>query len=345
MANFTYDPHFIKFRKSLENMLAGATATSNTGKDEFTKKQKKLVESLVAEEKRFRKLLINHSNGVKAYRKFIDYILEDRKNILAARPFFRERQTEFSKKISPAIKSRKEKDLARFNINYTFIDFILKCMPWPKNGKIWKKANEIKAIREEIILQNLPLAISRATLFKKKTPENHLNFMDLNQISFEGLINAVDKFVLPYTTVYRSVIIGRISGDLIENYSETMMHFYPSDKRKIYRANKINKGSKVDDIQSFDTLADHVNVEGPKLDSPANGPELQGLISAVSALSLDSPLDGEFGKPFIGEQEAPESTRPDKKMEDMEMRTELLQAYNTLSVLELKILKAKGLSL
>jgi DNA-directed RNA polymerase specialized sigma subunit len=345
MASFTYDPHFIKFRKSLEILLASSTATSNTEKDKFTKKQKNLVESLVREEKRFRKLLINHSNGVKAYRKFIEYILEDRKNILAARPFFRERQTEFSKRISPAIKNRKEKELAKFNINFTFIDFILKCMPWPKNGLINKKANEIKAIREEIILQNLPLAISRATLFKKKTPENHLNFMDLNQISFEGLINAVDKFVLPYTTVYRSVIIGRISGDLIENYSETMMHFYPSDKRKIYRANKINKGNKIEEIQSFDTLADHVNIEGPKLDSPANGPELQGLLAAVTSLSMDAPLDDSETSTFSDKFEAPDSTRPDKRVEEMELRTELLQAYNTLSVFELKILKAKGLSL
>jgi DNA-directed RNA polymerase specialized sigma subunit len=217
---------------------------------------------------------------------------------------------------------------------------------WGKSSDVFKIAKEIKKIREEIILQNMPLAISRATLFKKKTPENHLNFMDLNQISFEGLINAVDKFVLPYTTVYRSVIIGRISGDLIENYSETMMHFYPSDKRKIYRANKINKGRELDD-QNFDTLAENVNLEGPKLESPASGSELQGLMAAVSPLSLDVPMtdDTPDAKSFSSNFVAPESVQPDYILEDIETKSRLQAAYSSLTPLELKILKMKGFNL
>ena len=125
----------------------------------------------------------------------------------------------------------------------------------------------------------MPLAISQARVFRHNTPESHLTYMDLNQISFEGLINAVDKFVLPYTSVFRSVIIGRVKGDLIENYSETPVHFYPSDKRKIYRANKAKKGLTKDDINYTD-LANTVNNNGPKLPTPTDSSEIMNLLAA-----------------------------------------------------------------
>lgn len=346
MSNFTYDPHFIKFKKSLEEMLSYYTSTNNTKRDEFTKKQKKMVEDLVKEEKDFKKILKKNPLGIKAYQSFIGFILDEKKNILAARPFFRERQTEFAKSISPAIKERNPKKLMKHDINFPFISFVLNCFNWPKNGFIVKKANRIKKLREEIILQNMPLAISRATLFKKKTPENHLSFMDLNQISFEGLINAVDKFVLPYTPVYRSVIIGRISGDLIENYSETPIHYWPNDKRKIYRANKINKGVTPEDV-NFETLAEDVNLKGPRLDQPTNASDLQYLMASLSHSSLDFSMEDENGKkvPFHHTITAPEYVQPDNRLEDLETKSKLLTEFKKLSVLESKILKLKGFDL
>lgn len=169
-------------------------------------------------------------------------------------------------------------------MNFPFISFALKVVNWGPNSKITKAANEVYEIRKEIIELNMPLAISRARIFKQKTPDSHLTYMDLVQISMEGLVNAVDKFVLPYTPVFRSVIIGRIVGDLIENYSDTMLHFYPSDKRKIYRANKAQRHQKEVD---YDTLSDTVN-SGVKLDNPTTPDEIHHLVKASSHFSLDS---------------------------------------------------------
>jgi DNA-directed RNA polymerase specialized sigma subunit len=43
--------------------------------------------------------------------------------------------------------------------------------------------------------------------------------MDLVQIAVEGLISAVDKFVLPFSRAFRAVAIGRITGNFITSYS------------------------------------------------------------------------------------------------------------------------------
>lgn len=346
MSNFSYDPHFIKFKDSLESLLTSATSTNNTSKDEFTKKQKKMVESLVKEERKFRRILKKNPLGPKVYEAFVNHILVEKKNILAARPYFRERQTDFAKNVSPAIKAKNIKKLMTFDINYPFIAFVLQAEQWPESGFIQKQAKIVKKIREEIILQNTPLAISRATLFKKKTPENHLAFMDLNQIAFEGLINAVDKFVLPYTPVYRSVIIGRISGDLIENYSETPIHYWPNDKRKIYRANKISKGI-IEEDTNYERLANEVNTKGPELDRPTDGADLQYLVASLSHVSLDYTDENHAGKKtsLSDTMAAPEMDQPDVRVEDLETKAMLLACVKNLSVLELKILKMKGYSL
>lgn len=131
MANFTYDKHFIKFKKDLELAVIGGSKND----DEFTKKQKKMVEDLVKSEKKFRNVLIKSSHGKLAYSKFLDLILNDYKNIRFARPFFRERQKDFSSKISNSIKNREVEKLFKFNINYPFINFIIKAVPFPPNRK------------------------------------------------------------------------------------------------------------------------------------------------------------------------------------------------------------------
>ncbi len=254
---------------------------------DLTSRQKEQVELLVKLEKQFKKTLQNHCWGAKAYKAFIHHITQDRRNILAARPFFRERQGEFSKGISPAIRKNKHKQLYRFNINYPFIEFILRSFNWPKNGKVVAAAQRVFEIRQKIIILNMPLAITQARIFRHVTPDSHLSYMDINQISFEGLINAVDKFCLPYSPVFRSVIIGRSKGDLIESSSETLLHFYPSDKRKIYRANKAQKGQVREEV-NFTKLSENVNCSGPKLPSPTTPAEIQQLVAASGTLSMDS---------------------------------------------------------
>jgi RNA polymerase sigma factor (sigma-70 family) len=349
MARFVFDQHFVNFTDELTQLISGYGNSKLSG-DLFTKEQKKQVESLIKAERNFRKILQSDSRGHIVYKKFINYILDDRKNILAARPYFRERQNVFADKISPAIKKRNFHKLYQFDVNFPFVQFVLDAVEWGPNSKITKASEEISVLRKKIVELNMPLAISRARIFRSKTPESHLTYMDLVQISMEGLINAVDKFVLPYTPVFRSVIIGRIVGDLIENYSETMLHFYPSDRRKIYRANKVQRFQK--DV-NYDDLSKRVN-QGPKLENPTTPDEIHQLTEASSHLSLDSHvsfqdspasnLSNEGGDSLLETYVAPDDNRPDEKLEQAELSDVLYSAVTTLEPVEVKYLRLKGIN-
>jgi DNA-directed RNA polymerase specialized sigma subunit len=331
--------HFAHFAESLKQLITGY----DVGDEDLTARQKRQVESLVAAEQNFKKKVLNDSRGDKVYKDFIKFILDDEKNILAARPYFRERQGEFSIGIAPAIRERKHKDLAKFDINYCFIVFALNSNTWGPNSKINKAAKEVNRIRKEIIELNMPLAISRAKIFKNKTPESHLEYMDLVQISMEGLINAVDKFVLPYTPVFRSVIIGRCVGDLILSYSETLLHFYPSDKRKIYRANKVKRDKNDTD---YEKLADTVN-GGVRLESPTSPSEIQQLTTAASAISLNSTIstpDSTRETSLMDELQSDESNRPDVIVERENLIHSLSSAIDELSIFEQKVIRLMGIT-
>lgn len=345
MAKFTFDKHFKFFSQSLQELILGYGVDD----EDFTKAQKAQVENLIKLERKFKKMLQQDSRGHLAYKKFIEFIWrsgkDSRRNTLAARPYFRERQGVFSKGISPAIQKKKFKRLYRFNINLPFIAFVLNAVPWGKNSKIRKAASEVYLARKGLIEKNMPLAISRARIFRQKTPESHLSYMDMVQISMEGLINAVDKFVLPYSPVFRSVVIGRATGDLIESFSDKMLHFYPSDRRKIYRANKALKDRK--DL-GYDGLAEAVN-DGTVLENPTNPAEIHSLMLASSHFSLEMPAPSNGERTNEGTLAdivpADDSIRPDVIVENNQLAVALKSAYKNLNTLEVKYLRMKGVDI
>ena len=170
--------------------------------------------------------------------------------------------------------------------------------------------------------------------------------MDLVQIACEGLMSAVDKFCLPYTPVFRSVIIGRIVGDFIANYSETLVHFYPVDKRKLYRANKVMSKFNVEHID-FDLLADKIN-EGVEMDHKTTPEEIADLLAAASCISTDSSISmglEEPDSPSINRYAAPASCRPDIQVEQGEAVSKLEDAIRFLCLFDRKLLLLKGVAL
>lgn len=346
------DSHFKLFAGQLERAIEKYGSIDEIV---IVERQKKQVESLVALERKFRKTLIKHPWGPGVYRSFIQMITEEKGNILAARPYFRERQDVFTSKISKALRDKKEKRLYPFAINYQFVRFVMESRNWKGaniGGKIVKLAKQIVALRTELVEMNMPLAISRARIFWSRTPRSHLSYMDLVQISCEGLMSAVDKFVLPYSKVFRSVAIGRIVGNFIESYSETLVHFYPQDKRKIYRANKgisklsLERGDSID----YDKLADEVNrdvEDNQRTDSH----ELSHLVAAASHVSTDVPTPeqnatGPSGMTVsIDRYAADNSCQPDNQFETVQLRSVARIAYRELSILERKLLRLKGVEL
>jgi DNA-directed RNA polymerase specialized sigma subunit len=344
------DDHFRKFAGSLREAIAKYQAVPE---GELMKLQKDQVERLVALEKEFRQTLIKHPWGPSVYRGFVKHICEEKRNILAARPYFRERQTVFTNQISKALKKRQATSLYRFHFNYEFVLFVLEQKRWEDNnigGKIVSLAKQIRDLRWELVEMNMPLAINRARIFWSRTPKAQLSYMDLVQITSMGLMSGIDKFCLPYSQAFRHTVIGRMIGNLIEQYSETLVHFYPVDKRKIYRANKLV--NKFGENPDWEKLAEEVNRDV----EPAhrtNAIEIADLMAASSTVSSDSPMQG--GNGSEGDEEgaalpletfqADESTHPDVRVETHEALMVMSRAIPELPLLEQKLLRMKGVSL
>lgn len=224
------DNTFKNFCSNLEGLLAAHEASQDP-EEELLPRQRKQLRNLINLEAQFRDALIRHRWGLNVYRDFVTYIVETRANILAARPFFRERSKVFTASISPALKERNDKTLYKYRINWSFVEWVVKARKWRPGSPILALANQIRKQRIEIVEQNLPLAISQARQFWNATPPSHLSYMDIVQIQCQGMLLAVDKFVPPndkrmsekeslarYRT-FRAVAIGIMTRDRVNAYS------------------------------------------------------------------------------------------------------------------------------
>jgi DNA-directed RNA polymerase specialized sigma subunit len=277
--SYRYDEHFKEFATSLEQALR---AYPKCKRSELLVNQKNQMEELVELEDNWKQLLLKTDYWESVYEKFWEYIMDVKHNIAISRVFFRERQSTFSEFISYGFVNKDFNRLSQYHFNYQFISFAEK-HGLIKDHEILTLGNRIKVLRNKIIELNLPLAISRAKMFWSKTPEFHLSHMDLIQIASEGLISAIDKFCLPFSRVFRAVCIGRMSGSLISNYSETLIHFYPEDKKKLYRANKlVHKYSIVPNKSiDFEGLSNEINEKYS--DSPTTPEEICELLSSCAS--------------------------------------------------------------
>lgn len=331
------DEHFKSFAGNVARSIA------KYGKPvSFDKRQKEQVEGLIQLERQFREKLVAHRYGRAAYAAFISYICEERRNILAARPYFRERQGVFTKYISVALKERSPEKLYSFAFNIQFVQFVMASRKWGKSSGLPLLAEKIKELRTEMIETNMPLAISRARIFYSRTPESHLSRMDLVQIASEGLMAGIDKYAPEggvYSKAFRSTAIGRMTGNFIEEYSETSIHFYPADKRKIYRAHKAT--GKQPGAVDYEKITEKVN-EGAEEGQQTNPDEIADLLAAASTVSINAPSnDPEAAEP-VDRFAASDSTRPDVQVENNATLTALASALAQLTVFERKLLRLRG---
>jgi RNA polymerase sigma factor (sigma-70 family) len=327
-------PSFRKFALDLNQLIIAWGPKPK--KADFDRIQQEQVEEMIKAEELFRKALVKTKLGDQVYQKFLDFIIKKKKNILAARPYFRERQTSYKDTIALGLKTGDHRKLFGSHVNYQFIQFAVNTgLLTPNLKKLAKKA---ETARRKLIELNMPLALSRVRIFGKNKPAKHLDYMDMVQSAVEGLVAAIDKFVLPYSPVFRSVIIGRVTGQLIKDYSETMMHFYPSDKRKIYRANVARKQAGV----TINQIANFVNLLEQDPDfTDAN--EIGSLLEAVDHVSLDTPIMMDDDSEEPGDFQAPESVQPDFKVENAELHDTLHSAIGKLTVFQKKLIQLKGI--
>jgi hypothetical protein len=269
-----------------------------------------------------------------------------------ARPFFRERDETFKGAISPALKVSDHLALTRFNVNFQFISLAERLKPWEQNRdgrKLLALAAQVKEMRREIIECNLPLAISQARLFKQQHPKSHLTYMDLIQIATEGLAAAVDKFVGPWAPNFRAVIIGRVLGNFIEANSETFVHFFPADKRRIYRARKALGALKDGETPDYDAIVAGLNrkeaEEGEDLTTVGELANLLGAAQVTNASALPKIRDDDREYDAMDQYPADHDGRPDILMEEAEARTAVGRAILELPLVDRKLLRMKGVEL
>jgi hypothetical protein len=277
-------------------------ATDVTRAIEHNKKygttQQEQVEELLDAERKFKSAILQYRQSTEVYKRFLQRVCVQNKNILSARPYFRETAVTFSKKVTPAIKASDIEKLKTFDINYQFIKFIRQTWlgPFPKRaGQLYERVHKA---REILIQNNMPLAIDRAKIFYRKTPKSHLSLLDMIGICATGLAAGVDKWCGKYNPVFRSVCIGRMVGNLIDCYSETMLHFYPSDKRVLYKAHTIRGRRGIEDVKELTKAVNQSFKDDAKEGKsvPKNEiqvGELSSLMNAASTVSADATVNEE----------------------------------------------------
>lgn len=320
-------------------------------------RQREQFKRLTSDELKFREWLLASNAACEVYAAFISEIRDRRRSIIACRPYFRERQTVCVGPITDAMKLRAPEALYPFHFNSNFVRFVLRIHAWPQLHPLRVVAERIRATRQELFETNMPLAISQARAFWNKAPKRTSDWrnvpLDYVQIASEGLLAAIDKFVMPPPEVlsgdsdadlerfrnWRAVAIGRMLGNFIEFFSSTLVHYYPDDRRKIYRANKHVRrfGGAVD----YDELAELVNADLASSGIQTSGSELRLLMA--SAVHPTEGTPGADGKTVLEKAVAAECWRPDSATEQSLMSEAVAAERRALNVADLKLLRLHGI--
>jgi DNA-directed RNA polymerase specialized sigma subunit len=340
-----------EYDNSLRQLAKELTAILNFNKDGSD--QKAQVELVMKLEERFRKSIIVFAQSREIYKQFILLVAVTNRQILSARPYFREKSKVFSSRITPAIKNGDIKELQSFHINYNLIKFIRDNWKGPFPEKSEKIYNQFVEARRKLIENNMPLAINRAKLFYRKVPRNHLTLMDMIGIASMGLVSGVDKWVGEYSKVFNGVCIGRMTGNMIDSYSETTIHFYPSDSSILYRANSLRFKH---DIQDLNQLAEAINKS--YIEDEKNGirvpkqkvtpDQLSSLLNAASVLSIDASISSSDNDDAIYsnlEGTSDGSDTPEDILLKQDLMSKMIDAARKLPILQQKVLRLKGVKL
>lgn len=339
------------FDQSFYKFAGEVTRRIEANKDGTDQQQQ--VEELMDAEIKFKETILKYRHSTTVYTKFWNKVCITNKNILSARPYFRESAVTFSKSVTPAIKIKDIDALKTFNINYQLIKFIRENWIGPFPPRAEQLFHRVHKAREVLIENNIPLAINRAKLFYRKTPKSHLTLMDMIGISGSGLAAGIDKYCGKYTKVFRSVCIGRMVGNLIDAYSETMLHFYPSDRRILYKAHTIRARKGIEDIVELTAAVNQSFKDDEKEGKsvPKNEvtvSELSYLMSAASMVSADSTAqtdDSGTRDYTIYDYTADVSVDTEADYIEKETTAQMLALASKLPLLHRKVLRLKGIKL
>lgn len=350
------DDDFGFFADNLRRAFALRGIREKRDPAEVLAEQRRQFEALTGLEVRFRERLRSDARGASVFEAFVSKIRDENRDILSCRPFFRERQDVCSGPITEALKARDADALTYFHFNSNFVRFAMTRVEWPRRHPLRVIAKRIELLRDELVVANAPLAIGQAMAFWRKAPVRTGDWrsvpMDYVQIAVEGLATAIDKFVMPPSAVidadpkrfrvWRAVAIGRMRGNFIKHFSATSVHFFPDDKRKIYRANKHvfrYRGPQIREVD-FEGLARMVNGDLAEAGIKTTAAELRELMSA--AVHASEGKVGPDGCTVLDAAQADESWRPDYRVEWSEVVGQLAAVGGELDEADRKLLRMHG---
>lgn len=345
---FARDDHFRAFAKSLEKEIR-KYGHDPKSKDQY-ERQKQQVETLLALEAEFRDTLVVHRWGISVYREFVDMITNKTNNRITARPYFRERGVDYTNYISPALKTGDYKALFRFRINYMFVLWVMGIRDWHKTNlgfKICKLAKQISLLRTEIAEINMPLALNRARIFLSSNKKSTTTYMEFVSVCVEGMLAGIDKYCPPpggFTRVFRSVLIGRMVGNLIDTNSATLLNFTSDERKVIYRSLKATRRHGIPG--DYVKIAREVNSEAGSARERTTPDQVGVLLTALVPVSASSLVSVEDGRTelTVDRFAADESLRPDNMTENSELSSTLRIALKKLPLLQQKLLTLRGLA-
>jgi len=188
----------------------------------------------------------------------------------------------------------------------------------------------------------MPLAINIAMKFYKAVPKSHVSLMDMINASSSGLSIGVDKWVGPFRTVFRSVCIGRMKSNIMELYNQTFLHFYPSDKKIIYKANLLKSREKIKDPKILlKRINEYLKESGDKRVLKAH--ELEDLLNGSSMTSVETEIDDEGYTLY--DTYVDDNGNVEKNAEKRDVLSKTLVACQGLDTIERKIIRLKGVEL
>jgi hypothetical protein len=163
----------------------------------------------------------------------------------------------------------------------------------------------------------------------------------------------VDKYSAEeYTKVFRSVCIGRMKGGMVEDYSQTLIHFYPSDKKILYKINILKHRENIEDIdhlcERLNEILEQDRKDGKNVsEEKVTIPEIMRLMYGVSTFSADQAADDneEENDVNIYTYATDDCPNQEEMVETKDIMAKIIDSCEDLDILEVKILKLKGISI
>lgn len=289
-------------------------------------------------EKRFAENLrkLDRSKGV--YKKFVKMIKQTgERGLLEARPYFREREDR-ALELNSSIARGDVHKLAKFKINFLFCKFAMDNLE-VKPDDLCKIYSDLKSQRDVIITKYLTVALNNAKKFNGKSNKT-MDFSDHIQLANEGIITAVDKFYPDPVkkTPFRYVATGwMISKFISEGSYNSPASMGANAIKKLYQVRKAyekNENLTTEEVSAMLNIAEK---------------EVAGLINGCRYFSLDEETGSVNSSNGSGSEARmidffvdPHSQSTQDNLEQHNLQIKTFEFYDSLDILEKKILLLKG---